>query len=70
MHTTLTNVVLQTQGKFGPQHDKCKRGVEVHIICVVHSVLLTWKTGNVWSKHKLIYIHTHTHKIAQTVRVT
>lgn len=38
---TLTDVVLQAQGQFGPQHDERKGGVEVHVVCVVHSVLLT-----------------------------
>lgn len=39
----LTDIILQTQSEFRPQHDECKRGVVVHVIRVVHSVLLTWK---------------------------
>lgn len=37
-----TDIILQTQSEFRPQHDECKRGVVVHVIRVVHSVLLTW----------------------------
>ena len=40
---TLTHVILQTELKFGPEHDEGEGGVEVNIICVVHAIFLAWK---------------------------
>lgn len=39
----LTNVILQADLQFGPQHDESKGSVEVDIVSVVHPVLLAWK---------------------------
>lgn len=39
----LTNVILQAESKFGPQHDEGEGCIEVHIIRVIHPVLLSCK---------------------------